>query len=61
MTYYQGPDDVARVMTGHRDYIMQETLSDALLTEPPSEDAKSETAKVEGMEVTLGVRRVETP
>ena len=58
VTYYQGPDDVARVMTGHRDYIMQETLSDALLTETPAEDAKSETAKVEGMEVTLAVRRV---
>ena len=59
VTYYQGPDDVARVMTSHRDYIMQETLSDALLTEPPAGDAKSETAKVEGMEVTLAVRRVE--
>ena len=45
-------------MTGHRDYIMQETLSEALLPEPPVDDAKSETAKVEGMEVTLGVRRV---
>ena len=58
VTYYQGPDDVARVMATHGDYIMQETLSDALLTEPPAEDAKSETAKVEGMEVTLAVRRV---
>ena len=59
VTYYQGPDDVARVMTSHGGYIMQETLSDALLTEPPAEDAKSETAKVEGMEVTLAVRRVD--
>jgi isoleucyl-tRNA synthetase len=58
VTYYQGPDDVARVMSGHRDYIMQETLSEALLPEPPAEDSQSETAKVEGMEVTLGVRRV---
>ena len=58
VTYYQGPDDVQRVMSSHGDYIMQETLSEALLLEPPVEDAKSETAKVEGMEVTLAVRRV---
>ena len=58
MTYYQGPEDVARVMSGHGDYIMQETLSEVLLAEPPADDAKSETAKVEGMEVTLGVRKV---
>ena len=60
VTYYQGPDDIARVMKTHGDYIMQETLSDALLSEPPADDAKSETAKVEGMEVTLGVSRVLT-
>ena len=60
VTYYQGPGDLERVMTGHRDYIMQETLSEALLPEPPAEDARSETAKVEGMDVTLAVRRVET-
>jgi isoleucyl-tRNA synthetase len=58
VTYYQGPDDVARVMSGHGDYIKQETLSDALLPEPPADEAHAETAKVEGMEVTLGVRRV---
>ena len=58
VTYYQGPDDVARVMTAHRDYITQETLSDALLPQLPVEDAKSETAKLEGMEVTLAVRLV---
>ena len=60
VTYYQGPDDIARVMKTHGDYIKQETLSDALLPEPPADDAKSETAKVEGMEVTLGVSRVLT-
>ena len=58
VTYYQGPDDVARVMSGHGDYIKQETLSDALLSEPPAEEAHAETAKVEGMEVTLGVLRL---
>ncbi|MXZ92834.1 MAG: isoleucine--tRNA ligase [Chloroflexi bacterium] len=58
VTYYQGSDDVARVMATHGDYIRQETLSDDLLAQPPAEDAQSETAKVEGMEVTLGVCRV---
>ncbi len=58
VTYYQGSDDVARVMATHGDYIRQETLSDDLLAQPPAEDAQSETAKVEGMDVTLGVCRV---
>ena len=47
-----------RVMTGHQDYIMQETLSEALLAQAPDDDANSETQRIEGMEVTLGVRRV---
>ena len=56
VTYYDGPDDVARVMTVHGDYIKQETLSDDLLAPVPDDTAKSETAQIEGMEVTLGVR-----
>ena len=58
VTYYQGPDDVMRVMDGHRDYIMQETLSEALLAQDPDDGANSETQSIDGMEVTLGVRRV---
>ena len=57
VTYYDGPDDVARVMTAHGDYIKQETLSDDLRSPVPEDTAKSETAQIEGMEVTLGVRR----
>ncbi len=56
VTYYEGPDDVARVMTVHGNYIKEETLSNDLLTSVPEDAAKSETAKVEGMEVTLAVR-----
>ena len=56
VTYYEGPDDVSRVMNVHGDYIKEETLSNDLLTSLPEDVAKSETAKVEGMEVTLGVR-----
>ena len=57
VTYYDGPGDVSRVMTVHGDYIKQETLSDDLLAPVPDDTAKSETAQIEGMEVTLGVRR----
>ncbi len=55
---YDGPADVMRVMMGHQEYIMQETLSEALLAQAPDDDANSETQRIEGMEVTLGVRRV---
>ncbi len=58
VTYYQGPDDVQRVMDAHRDYIMQETLSDALLPQAPADDASAETQRIEGMDVTLAVCRV---
>ncbi len=56
VAYYDGPDDVARVMTIHGDYIKQETLSDDLFGSVLEDAAKSETAQIEGMEVTLGVR-----
>lgn len=57
VTYYQGPDDLARVMTAHGDYIRQETLSDAIIADHPGAAAKWETAKIDGMEVTIGVSR----
>ena len=58
VAYYQGPAAVAQVMQNHAAYIQQETLSDELVAAPPPADAQAETQKVEGMEVTLGVRRV---
>ena len=58
ITYYQGPSDILRVMDGHQAYIMQETLSEALLAQEPDSDASSESQSIEGMEVVLGVRRV---
>ena len=63
--YYQGPDAVARVMAAHGDYIRQETLSDAIVAikdgaECPDDAARSETAQVEGMAVTLAVSRAAT-
>ena len=58
VTYYRGPEEVARVMAGHGSYIRQETLTDQLVNAEPAAGARAETAKIEGMEVTLGVRRV---
>ena len=58
VTYFDGPDDVTRVMTVHGDYIKQETLSDELIGSVPEDTANAETAQIEGMEVTLGVRRL---
>ncbi len=58
VTYYQGPEKVAQVMRRHADYISQETLSEELVSGPPDAAAKSELQKVEGMEVTLGVKRL---
>ena len=59
VTYYQAPEEIERVMRGgFADYIRQETLSEDLVVGTPQDGAKTETLKVEGMEVTLGVRRV---
>ncbi|MDA0734694.1 MAG: isoleucine--tRNA ligase [Chloroflexi bacterium] len=58
ITYYQGPEEVSQVMQAHADYIALETLSDKLVSGVPEDGATSETQKIEGMEVTLGVRRV---
>ena len=60
ITYYQGPEDISRVLkdANHGTYIMRETLSQALFDEEPSSDAISESQSIEGMEVVLGVRRV---
>ena len=58
VTYYQGPEEVARVMGNHAEYISQETLSDRLVPGSPQDGERPPAQKVEGMEVTLEVRRV---
>ncbi len=58
-TWYDGPDELSQVMRGgFSDYIREETLSDLVSVGPPPEGAQSETAKIEGQEITLAVRRV---
>ncbi len=58
-TWYDGPGELSRVMRGDFSaYIREETLSERLEAGPPPEGAKAETAKIEGREITLSVRRV---
>ena len=58
VVYYQGPEEVGNVMARHASYIQQETLAEELLDTVPLEGSETETAKIDGMEVVLGVRRV---
>ena len=59
-TFYggEGLDEVRRVMNEYAPYIQQETLSDELVEGAAPEGIATETLKVEGVEVVLGVRRV---
>ena len=58
-TFYDGPENLTGVMRGDfAVYIREETLSDRVEDGPPPEGSKSETAKIEGQEITLAVRRV---
>ena len=59
-TWYNAPDDLSRVMRGNfAPYIREETLSDRLQPGHPPDGAQSETAKIEGQEITLSVRRAQ--
>ena len=59
VTYYQAPQEIQQVMGGgFAGYIRQETLSEDLVAGTPPDGVKTETLKVEGREITLGVRRV---
>ena len=61
-TWYNAPDQLSRVMCGNfAPYIREETLSDQLQPGHPPDGAQSETAKIEGQEITLSVRRASTP
>ena len=59
VTYYQAPEEIARVINGQfADYIREETLSEELVSGPPNDAVKSETVKVDKLELTLGVKRI---
>ena len=59
VTFYQGPAEFTGVMRGaFSGYIRDETLSESLVDGPPEEGAASESSKIEGREIVLGVMRV---
>ena len=56
-TFYKGPDHIRQVMTDFAAYIKQETLSDDLVPDIPSDGPHVENLKLSGYDVTLGVQR----
>ncbi|MDP2920011.1 MAG: isoleucine--tRNA ligase [Dehalococcoidia bacterium] len=57
-THYQGDDHVRQVMRGFADYVKQETLSRQLVEGAPVEGAHTETHKLAGHSITLGVKKI---
>ena len=58
VTHYQGDDYIKQVAEAHADYIKQETLSRELVEGAPEEDAFTESHKLSGHEISLGVKRL---
>jgi isoleucyl-tRNA synthetase len=58
ITYYQGEAYVRQVMRDFADYIKQETLSEQLVEGVPGEGVYTESYKLDGYELTLGVKRL---
>ena len=59
VTYYESSPELDAVIAAHGDYIRQETLTQELVSQPPADDAYTETLKVNSIEATIGVRRAE--
>ena len=58
-TYYDGSDYIEQVFDGFAGYIKQETLSRQLVRGVPEEDVFSESYKLGGYEVSLGVKKLD--
>jgi len=58
VTYYQGNDYLKQVIADFGDYIKQETLSRQLVDGAPQADAYSESHKLGGYDILLGVKRL---
>ena len=58
VTYYSGDEATAEVMKRFSDYIRHETLSEQLTEGAAPEGAYTESQKMDGVEVALGVMRV---
>jgi len=57
-TYYQGDEYIKSVVTDSADYIKQETLSEQLVDGAPEEGAYTESFKLEGHELLVGVKKL---
>ena len=57
VVYHSGWDRLRGVFARHGDYVRQEVLADELREEASPSEAASEQQKIDGHEVTLGVRR----
>jgi isoleucyl-tRNA synthetase len=57
VTYYQGSEELCRIMEKHGDYVRQETLSRELVAGPPPAGAYAEEQKIAGQAITLAVER----
>jgi isoleucyl-tRNA synthetase len=57
-SYYQGDDYIKQVMGDFADYIKQETLSRQLVVGVPKEGVFTESHKLSGHEITLGVKKI---
>jgi isoleucyl-tRNA synthetase len=56
-TFYQGDEYIRQVMTDFADYLKQETLSRQLREGSPAEGAYTETLKLAGHTIVLGVKK----
>jgi isoleucyl-tRNA synthetase len=57
VAYYSGSERVRDVFAKHADYVRDETLANDIVEGAPPDGAATETAKVEGQEVTLAVTK----
>ena len=57
ITFYQGADDIRRVMIDFAGYICQETLSKEIIEAIPSNVAVTESYRIGKNQITLGIRR----
>ncbi len=59
VTYYQGDEYIKSVFTDSADYIKQETLSEQLIDGAPEEEAYTESFKLDGRELSIGVKKLD--
>jgi len=59
VTYYQGGDSLARVMSEFADYIKQETLTRDLVSSAPPDGSYTEKFRISGYNILLGISKAD--